>query len=153
MRLAIPAGVCLAAVCVVAVVHPVRAIFPKRNAGFGLVMRAQDAAAMQANTLDQELLADLPRIHPDGRGTFEIERERGTTLLRGTVVDPYSGDSGAAVFPIVDGKRVANAATFYDRKTFRIALPRGAGDCQRLAVGLVAYDQRGYFRLDYLQKH
>ncbi len=145
-------------------VRPTRVMLPKRTVAGGLVLRSQGIHGGTAGTLDPELLDDLPRIHPDALGELATIRVAGGGLeLRGWIGDPDARAAGIAVFPIVNGRRLPGARTTYGLLRpsvegrygaqlaptgFRIALPVdtvSSGD--RVAVGLIATDRRGYFLL------
>jgi len=146
------------------VARPTRVVLPKRTVAGGLLLRSQGIYGGTGDTLDPELLDDLPRIHPDALGELAtIHVPGGGVELRGWIGDPDARAAGIAVFPIVDGRRLPGAQTTYGLLRpavearygarlaptgFRIALPVDAvssGD--RVAVGLIATDRRGYFLL------
>jgi len=144
--------------------RPTRVVLPKRTVAGGLVLRSQGAYAGTSDTLDPELLDDLPRIHPDALGNVSAARGRdGRLELRGWIGDPDTRAAGIAVFPIVDGRRIANVRTTYGLlrpaiatrfgtrlapSGFHITLATDAAPPHaRIAVGLIAADRRGYFLL------
>ncbi len=119
-------------------------IHPKKIASHALLVATQDAAAPRSATLDPELLDDLPRIRPDAPTTIA---RSGDDTISGTIVDPYTRLPGLAVFPIVAETRVTDFAASYRNGRYVIRLvPELRAHTHSVAVGLVASDQRGYFR-------
>lgn len=125
------------------------AFHDKKIASRALLPTSQHGAALRAATLDPELLDDLPRIWPNAPANVRV-RAVGTQLaITGRIADPYTGSPGAAVFPIIDGRRVAHFSASYGGPRYAIELNCGGGRSARrpaeLAIGMVAADQRGYF--------
>ncbi len=119
----------------------------KKIASRALLTASQHTRAPRAATLDPELLNDLPRIWPNAASTLKAH---GASPLRiiGRIHDPYTHSPGAAVFPIVNGARLADFSASYqgDRYTLIVSLPRASARRYDVAVGMVSADQRGYFR-------
>ncbi|MBC5799384.1 MAG: hypothetical protein GIX03_07775 [Candidatus Eremiobacteraeota bacterium] len=119
----------------------------KKIASRALLTASQQTQAPIAGTLDPELLNDLPRIWPNAPS---ILKAHGTAPLRivGCIHDPYTHSNGAAVFPIVNGVRLADFSASYQGDRYTLLIPLRPPLPQRfdVAVGLVSADQRGYFR-------
>ncbi len=127
---------------------------PKKIAAGGLILHSQGVAGGASDSLDPELLAGVPRIHPDAVGEVRASRRPdGSFSLTGSLEDPLDGSTGAAAFIESDGSRLSAPGARYgakpNTKAFSIivapaALGRGS---HRLYVALISADQRGFFRL------
>jgi len=118
----------------------------KKIASRALLMATQHSGASHTGTLDPELLADLPRIWPNAPSSV---KQSGTSSVRltGRINDPYTRSPGAAVFPIVDGTRIARFSASYVGDRYTLAFPQLPPSLTRheVAIGMVSADQRGYF--------
>jgi hypothetical protein len=130
-------------------------LVPKKIAARGLLIRTQATPGGTANSLDPELLDDLPRIHPDAVGSVRATRRSdGSYLVTGKLADPSDGSAGSAAFVELDGSRTSEPAIEYgtppQRQTFSILIrpaSLGAPGSHRLFVALISADQRGFFLL------
>ena len=128
---------------------------PKKLTSRALLLRTQAAPGGAMDTLDPELLDDLPRIHPDAVGNVHMTtRSDGTFLLAGTLADPSDGSAGSAVFLESDGSRTSEPAIHYGAtprlQAFSIHIrpaSLGTPGTHRLLVALISADQRGFFVL------
>ena len=119
-------------------------LHPKKFASRALLIAPQNTESPRANTVGPELLADLPRIHPDAPAM--LERTAAGNII-GTILDPYTRRAGAAVFPIVDHSPKADfAAEYRDGHFVILPIPSLRPGKHTVAVGLIATDQRGYFQ-------
>lgn len=118
----------------------------KKIASRALLIASQHSEASHTGTLDPELLADLPRIWPNAPSSVH---ESGTSPVRlsGQIDDPYTRSPGAAVFPIVDGTRIAIFWASYVGDRYTLVFPQLPPSSTRheVAIGMVSADQRGYF--------
>ncbi len=135
-------------------VRPTR-VPAKKIAAHALLLRSQAVREGARDSLDTELLDDIPRIHPDAVGSVRIsERADGSFALTGTAADAYDGSAGAAIFLETDsGTRVGSALTRYGvaplPRVFTVIVePSTFGPgTHRLRVALISADQRGFFLL------
>jgi hypothetical protein len=136
------------------VVRPTHLV-PKKIAAHALRIRTQAAPGGAIDSLDPELLDDLPRIHPDAVGNVRTTRRSdGALVLAGTLADPSDGSAGSAAFLDLDGSRTSEPAIRYGAaphpQAFSIVVPRvslAAPGTHHLSVALVSADQRGFFLL------
>jgi hypothetical protein len=136
------------------VVRPTQ-IVPKKIAAHALLLRTQAAPGGTTNSLNPELLEDLPRIHPDAVGSIRATRRSdGALILAGTLAEPSDGSPGSAAFLERDGSRTSEPAIHYGAapqpQTFSILIrpaSLGAPGPHRLSVALISADQRGFFLL------
>ena len=99
----------------------------KKFSAHALVLHSQAAVegAGVYGSLDPNLLADLPRIHPDAAGDVILFSSSATGRLAYSV--RFYGDDGSAVFVISDDVRLGTEATIFGDPTqphsFSIEIP------------------------------
>ena len=118
----------------------------KKIASRALLTVSQHSEASRPGTIDGELLADLPRIWPNAPSSV-YQRDASPVRLSGQIDDPYTRLPGAAVFPIIDGTRIARFLASYVGDRYTLVFPQLPPSSTRheVAIGMVSADQRGFF--------
>ena len=154
---------------------------PKKSSATNLVVATVEAAPYGTQTeLASELLDDLPRVDalplgnidavilpgrniaPGGKREISIPRHEEVRIV-GWLADSQSRTPGAAVFPILDGRRLGDADVTYgsirpdvgryyqtpalNPTGFALSLPAWtlARGRHRVEFGLITSDRRGFF--------